>query len=77
MNSKISLSLIYFKDKDVNDSESGDEDDWITPSNLVDTLRQMNADHLLASSDDDGLVSVACLTTDFAMQVTIFKLAHW
>ena len=43
-----------------------DEEGWITPSNLRQIQQEMGCDTGEATAED---VSVACLTTDFAMQV--------
>lgn len=51
------------------DSEEDSDDDgaaWITPSNLSRAKKQMNAD-----IEEEKSVKVACITTDFAMQVCV------
>lgn len=44
-------------------SEDGGDDDWITPQNIKEIKKQLNADML-----EDKPVVVGCITTDFAMQ---------
>lgn len=48
--------------------DAGDDDDegWITPSNIKEVKRQMG---IGVAETEQTRVSVACLTTDFAMQV--------
>lgn len=56
-----------------NDSDNSEEDDeggWITPGNISHAKKQMNADF-----EEEKAVKVACITTDFAMQVSIRNLA--
>lgn len=50
------------------DAEGVDDDDegWITPSNIKEVKRQMG---IGVAETEQSRVSVACLTTDFAMQV--------
>ena len=50
------------------DAEGDDDDDegWITPSNIKEVKRQMG---IGVAETEQSRVSVACLTTDFAMQV--------
>ena len=49
------------------EEDAGDDDDgWITPSNIQEVKRRMGVG--AADTEEKG-VSVACLTTDFAMQV--------
>ena len=51
----------------VQDGEDDDDDDgWITPSNLRAATQAMGE-----VSTETSSVDVACITTDFAMQVTI------
>ena len=45
--------------------EDDDDEGWITPANLSRKKRQMNGQ----GEEDQESVKVACLTTDFAMQV--------
>ena len=48
---------------DDNDDEDDDDDGWITPGNIQDVKHSMNGNLETVQLD------VACLTTDFAMQV--------
>lgn len=51
-------------DESVDDSsEDGGDGDWITPQNIKEIKKQLNADML-----EDKPVVVGCITTDFAMQ---------
>lgn len=51
-------------DEDEGSSASDGEDDWITPENLEEAVLKMNdGDHYLEQT------KVACLSTDFAIQV--------
>ena len=54
-------------EEDSNDYDEDDEDDedgWITPSNLKEKRAAMAG----RGEEEEGLVRVACMTTDFAMQ---------
>lgn len=46
------------------ESEEEDDSDWITPENVKQVKQQMDF-----GTTEDKEVSVACITTDFAMQV--------
>lgn len=55
-----------------NDSDNSEEDDeggWITPGNIRQAKKQMNADF-----EEEKAVRVACITTDFAMQVSTIEI---
>lgn len=55
-------------DEEFEDEERSDEDDesdWITPENLKQAKLQMDF-----GLTEDKAVTVACITTDFAMQVS-------
>lgn len=56
-------------ENDIEAEISGEDDDedegWITPSNIKAKTKAMNGDVPLG----DQFVKVACMTTDFAMQV--------
>jgi len=47
------------------EEEGGDDDGWITPSNLVNKKKAFAGE---VKPDEDEAVVVACMTTDFAMQ---------
>lgn len=54
--------------EDITDDDEDDEDDeegWITPGNIKEKKRLMNGN----KPDEVQFVKVACMTTDFAMQV--------
>ncbi len=57
------------EEQDEEEGEEAEDDDddegWITPANLSRKKRQMNGQ----GEEDQESVKVACLTTDFAMQV--------
>ena len=58
----------HSEEEDEEEGEEVEEDDdegWITPANLSRKKRQMNGQ----GEEDQERVKVACLTTDFAMQV--------
>ena len=58
-----------------NDEADDDSDDggWITPSNVKRVKeRQWNARNGGSQPVDQGPIDVACITTDFAMQVRLF-----
>lgn len=59
------------EDDDENDEDDDDEDDegWITPANLKAAKESMRDNVETETSH----VEVACLTTDFAMQVFSMK----
>ncbi len=48
------------------DDDEDDSDGWITPGNLSQKRREMNG---MKEEDKVQKVKVACMTTDFAMQV--------
>jgi len=61
-------------DDDDSDSDDDDDDDvgWITPSN-IEAMKQAS----VAVAESGGTdLPVACVTTDYAMQVTGLTLAH-
>ncbi len=71
------LALSESKNSDDAGSSSGEEEDddvteedsdWITPDNLDDALLKMGGDTRRVDESNDHVI-VACLTTDFAMQV--------
>ena len=49
------------------DEEDDDDEGWITPSNIKEKRREI--DGRSAEEDEQKHVKVACMTTDFAMQV--------
>ncbi len=49
---------------DSEDDDSDDEDGWITPNNIQDIKSSMGDVNI-----ERAIVPVACLTTDFAIQV--------
>ena len=49
------------------DEEDDDDEGWITPSNIKEKRREI--DGRSAEEDEQKHVRVACMTTDFAMQV--------
>ena len=64
------IEVLEEEDAENDDVESEDDDDdegWITPANVKQKKREMNG----AEGDEDKQkrVAVACMTTDFAMQV--------
>lgn len=50
------------------DEEDDDDSDWITPENVKQVKRQMDF-----GLTEDKKITVGCVTTDFAMQVSSFK----
>ncbi|XP_054283997.1 RNA-binding protein NOB1-like [Macrosteles quadrilineatus] len=52
-----------YEDKEESEDEDDDESDWITPENLHQAKMQMDF-----GLTEDKAVTVACITTDFAMQ---------
>lgn len=52
--------------EDITDDDD-DEEGWITPSNIKEKKRMMNGNQC----DEVQHVKVACMTSDFAMQVRI------
>ena len=50
--------------EDITDDDD-DEEGWITPGNIKEKKRLMNG----TKEDEVQFVKVACMTTDFAMQV--------
>jgi len=55
-------------DDDEGESESDDEG-WITPSN-IESMKQQSMAAALTSETQVNSLPVACVTTDYAMQVT-------
>ena len=55
------------KDEGEADEEDDDDEGWITPSNLKEKRREIEGRS--AEEDEQKHVKVACMTTDFAMQV--------
>ena len=51
----------------VEEEEDDDDEGWITPSNIKEKRREI--DGRSAEEDEQKHVKVACMTTDFAMQV--------
>ena len=49
------------------DEEDDDDEGWITPSNIKEKRREIEGRS--AEEDEQKHVKVACMTTDFAMQV--------
>ncbi|XP_067144807.1 RNA-binding protein NOB1 [Centruroides vittatus] len=54
---------------ETNDSDDGDDEGWITPSNIEKVKKEMNCLSL-----DDSSITVACITTDFAMQNVLIQM---
>ncbi len=51
-----------------NDDDNDDDDEgWITPKNISKLKKKMGFEDDMPSGEED--IKVACLTTDFAMQV--------
>jgi RNA-binding protein NOB1 len=59
-----------FLSSEDDDESDDDEDGWITPSNLRAAKESMVSEDVKTSQ---GQVEVACLTTDFAMQVCAWQ----
>lgn len=53
------------------EDESDDDDDWITPSNLKEAQETLGEVEI-----EDNAPMVACVTSDFAMQVNKFISIH-
>lgn len=63
------------RDEGFNEEDEGDDEGWITPNNLKSMKQKMGYDDETAIQLDH--IKCACLTTDFAMQVThefVFKV---
>ena len=62
------------EDEGFDENDDGDSSGWITPDNLRHAREQMGQATLHPFS---GVVTVGCLTTDFAMQVEYYQtLVH-
>lgn len=57
---------------DDGEDEDSDEGGWITPGNIKDVKTNFDQDIV----EDPETTVIACLTTDFAMQVSIWFAAH-
>jgi RNA-binding protein NOB1 len=61
----------WMEEEEEEEEDAGDNDDddegWITPSNIKTVMRQMEGGY---AETERKQVTVACLTTDFAMQVS-------
>lgn len=63
---------------DDGDEVEGEDDDggeWITPNNYKSKLKEMEG--VMDSEDELNQIPVACLTTDFAMQVCAVHILHY
>ena len=56
-------------EEDCDDEEDSDDGGWITPNNIKQVKKQMNAEF-----EEEKQVTVACITTDFAMQVCFLTI---
>ena len=59
------------EEEDEEDDEEDDDEGWITASNIREKRREI--DGRTAEEEEQKHVKVACMTTDFAMQVRISK----
>ena len=55
------------EEEEADEDEDDDDEGWITPSNIKEKRREI--DGRSAEEDEQKHVKVACMTTDFAMQV--------
>lgn len=60
------------EEEEVDEEDDDEEGGWITPSNYKNKLKQMEN---CVDMDEKEQIPVACLTTDFAMQVLIEMLS--
>ena len=54
------------QDEGIEDEDDDDDEGWITPSNIKAKKQEFNGEN---EQDGQKPVKVACMTTDFAMQV--------